>query len=239
MKKIMSSFTVIMLLFILVACGKDASNIENTNEENRAEAAETEVETDDINLSDNNDGINENDVNEGNTDNESSITVEKGSINNTITVPLDFVLLDEEDEDEVKEMLEKMEAEGAKDLSIDEEYVTFTISKSDHKKMMADMQNEVNASFEAITTDDNFPSIEQIKANKTYTKITITGSAEIYEESAFDGFAVYGIIISSAMYQSLNGVDPKEIEVVIEMIDKETKDIYETIRFPEDLEEFN
>lgn len=226
MKKLYVLF-IMTITVLLVACGGEEAP--NNNDPVDTNNTEEKVDNEEGNA-ENNADLNEND--------DSGVAVEKGLLSNRITIPLDFLFMDEElDEGERDEIIEEVKENGAKDVKVTEDEMSFKISKSDHKKLMKEMREDLEESFEEYATDEEFVSIEKVEANKDFTKVDVTINVAAFEEALFDGFAVIGIGIGSMMYQAFDGVESDHLSTTVQFIDSDTGDVYDSVQMPEDLEE--
>lgn len=194
---------------ILGACGGEDANIENAEEVN------DEVED-----------VSENTINE-------KVEVDKKMLNVEITLPASLLELHEDEEIDIDEMKKEAQKDGIKDVVLnDDGSVTYTMSKSTHREMLAEMKEEMNETIEETIKGEDFPSIKDIKANKTYDQYEVIVDKEEYENS-FDGFGILGVAFSSMYYQLFEGVNPDDYEVIIDIIDEETGEIFDTIIYPD------
>lgn len=210
MKKKLVSFLFASTL-ILGACGGEDANIENAEEVN------DEVE----------------DVSENAGDTDEKIEVDKKLLNIDITLPASLLELDEDEEIDIDEMKKEAQKDGIKDVVLnDDGSVTYTMSKSTHREMLAEMKEEMNETIEETINGEDFPSIKDIKANKAYDQYEVIVDKDMYENS-FDGFGILGVAFSSMYYQLFEGVNPDDYEVIIDIIDEETGEIFDTTIYPD------
>src|SRR5690625_4210660 len=152
MKKL-KLFLVIMIIAILAACG-GGNDSESKNNNDVANVNQGQKE---------NDGNNKN---ENNNNENTAPSVNKGE--KTITIPFNFVLDEEDDEDlfeeEIKQMQEEIEAYGGTNFSYDGENATFNISEADHQKMMKEFEAEILLSFNEFINNEEYESIKNIEA---------------------------------------------------------------------------
>lgn len=109
------------------------------------------------------------------------------------------------------------------------------MSKDKHKEMMSEMEVGIKEYMDELVTED-YPSIREVTANKEYSTITLTVDKAIYEDS-FDGFATMGLGMMGMYYQVFNGVDAENTKVEINVQDEATSEVFETMVFPDDMEE--
>lgn len=215
---------IVSLLFasalILGACGEETTNTENDQEVN-----------------DNQEEVTKDTENDDTTD--ETVEVDKKLINVEITLPASFLELEGDEEINIDEMKEEAKENGIKDVELNNDgSITYTMSKSKHRELLDEMQEGIEENIDEVVNSEDFPSIKDIKVNKKYDAYEITVDKENYENS-FDGFGVLGVAFSSMYYQLFEGVNPTDYEVIIDMIDEETGEVFDTIVYPDALDEMN
>lgn len=211
----------IALSILLAACGTG----EQTPEES-AEAGDTpEAET-------------SKDESEGAAEekSEGSIDVDKGMFNVKVTLPKTLFEMEDGDFEEIKASAEE---EGIGEVTDNGDgTITYKMSKSKHKEMMKEMEEEIESSLEEIREGGEYSSIQGVTANGDYSEFTLEAEQTAYEES-FDGFAVFGIGVLGLYYQLFDGADPDDYSVVIHITDAATGEEFDTVEFPEVLDEMS
>lgn len=215
---------IVSLLFasalILGACGEETTNTENDQEVN-----------------DNQEEVTKDTENDDTTD--ETVEVDKKLINVEITLPASFLELEGDEEINIDEMKEEAKENGIKDVELNNDgSVTYTMSKSKHRELLDEMQEGIEENIDEVVNSEDFPSIKEIQANKKYDRYDVIVDQESYENS-FDGFGVLGVAFSSMYYQLFEGVNPSDYEVIIDMIDEETGEVFDTIVYPDALDEMN
>ncbi|WP_084242872.1 hypothetical protein [Planomicrobium okeanokoites] len=197
---------------VLAACsGDNASETEPKEETVNTEEAAQESET----------------AEEG-----EGVNVDKGLFNVEVTVPASFF----EGED-LEQVAADAEAEGIEEATVnDDGSITYKMSKAQHKELMEELATSVEEAKNEITESGDFPSIQSIETSNNYDDFTVNVDREAYENS-FDGFATMTLGMIGSFYQVYDGADADNFEVVIEMADAETGEVFDTITYPEALEE--
>ena len=113
--------------------------------------------------------------------------------------------------------------------------VTYTMSKSKHKKMMKEMKESVVSTIDEIVNYGNYTSIKDISYNKSFTEFDVKVNRQQYE-SSFDGFAILGLVMNSAYYNAFDGKSGEDLQVIFNMIDETTGEIYDTAIYPNEWE---
>lgn len=163
---------------------------------------------------------------------ESGIEVDKGLMNVEVTLPSSFF-----DEDELDSIEEKMKEEANADVTQnDDGSITMKMSKSDHKKMLAEVKEEFDKSITQIIESEDFASIHDVEYNKDLSKIKLIVDKDTFENS-LDSFATLTVGISSMFYQALNGKDISKDKVMIEIIDQASKEVFSEVIYPDVLDE--
>lgn len=215
-KKLLSVFFVSTL--VLGACGG-----ENTSSENDEEVSdEVENLSEDTEAEDNEDG---------------KVEVDKKIINVDVTIPASLLEFDDDEEIDIDEIKKEAKESGIKKVvQNDDDSVTYTMSKSTHRELLDEMEKGVEETIDEIINDEDFISIKDIKVNKNYDKYELIVDKEGFENS-LDGFGVLGVALNSMYYQLFEGVEPDDYEVIIDIKDEETGEVFDTVIFPDALEE--
>lgn len=159
-----------------------------------------------------------------------SIEVDKGLLNVEVTLPAS--LFENQDIDEV---IEGAKAEGVKEvIKNDDGSLTYIMSKSEHKKVLSEMEEDINQDIEELKSGEDFPSIKDVKKNNSYSEFTIVVNREKFENS-FDGMASIGLGLSAMFYQVFSGVDDEKAKVTVNFEDENTGEIIDTVVYPDEL----
>ncbi|WP_053365749.1 hypothetical protein [Bacillus sp. FJAT-27245] len=163
---------------------------------------------------------------------EKSVEVDKGLLNVEITLPAS--MFEGEDIDKViadakKEGISKAtkNADGS---------VTYKMSKAKHKEMMAEIAKSISESVNEMTTSGDFVSFKEITHNDSFKEFTVTVDKAAYDNS-MDGFGLFGLGMSGMIYQLYNGENEENTKVTINTKDEATGEIFETIVYPDDMDD--
>lgn len=159
------------------------------------------------------------------------ISVDKGLLNVEVTLPASFF-----EDGDIDAAIAEAKEEGIEVTKNENGSVTYKMSKAKHKEMMAEVEDSLLESIEELKNGEDFASIKDIQHNKKFTEFTLVVDKEGYENS-FDGFAVFGLGLSGAMYQLFNGADPENYNVKIVVKDEVTNEIINEVNYPKDLED--
>jgi hypothetical protein len=164
---------------------------------------------------------------------ESGIKVEKGLLNVELTLPASII-----DEEELAKIEAQMqEVEGSEIVKKDDGSFTVKMSKKDHKKMLAEMKDDVIQMIDEIREDEDYVSIQDITYNKDFSKMTIIVSDEETFDNSFDAFATMGVGFSGLLYQVFSGKDITKEKVTIQLEDATTNEIFHEIIYPDVLKD--
>lgn len=158
------------------------------------------------------------------------ISVDEGLFDVEVTIPPIF--FDGEDPEQIAENVDNAEEATVND----DGSITYKMSKAQHEEMMAEVGTSVEEATTTITESGDYPSIQSIETSDNYDQFTVQVDREAFENS-FDGFATMTLGVIGSMYQLINGEDPDSYEVNIDMEDAETGEVFNTITYPEALEE--
>lgn len=159
------------------------------------------------------------------------ISVDKGLLNVEVTLPASFF-----EDGDIDAAIAEAKEEGIDVTKNENGSVTYKMSKAKHKEMMAELEDSLLASIEELKNGEDFASIKDIQHNKKFTEFTLVVDKDAFENS-FDGFAVFGLGLSGAMYQLFNGADPENYNVKIVVKDEATNEIINEVNYPKDLED--
>ena len=165
--------------------------------------------------------------------NDEKIEVDKKILDTEITLPATFLELDDNEEVDIDEIKKEAKENGIKDVVLnDDGSVTYTMSKSKHRELLAEIEENINEIIEETINSEDLTSIKDIKVNKKYDKYEVIVDKEMFENS-FDGFGILGVAFSSMYYQLFEGVSSDEYEVIIDIKDAETGEVFDTIIYPD------
>lgn len=159
------------------------------------------------------------------------IGVDKGLLNVEITLPA--TMFEGEDIDSV---IADAEKDGIEVKQNEDGSITYRMSKSKHKEMLAEMEADLINTIEEVKNDEEYISIQDISYNKSFSEFTLEVDKSVYENS-FDFFATFGLSFAGMYYQLFNGVDPDDYKVKINVKDVETQEVFDEVVYPEDLNE--
>jgi hypothetical protein len=163
------------------------------------------------------------------TDSE-GINVDKGLFNVEVTLPASFF-----EGRDIDQSIAEAEKEGIEVTKNEDGSLTYKMSKTKHKEMMSEMKTSLLETIEDLKNGEDFASIKDVEYNKDFSEFTLWVDRNEYENS-FDGFAVFGLGLSGAMYQLFDGADPENYNVRLVVKDEATKEIIGEANYPKDLE---
>ncbi|WP_337019455.1 hypothetical protein [Oceanobacillus massiliensis] len=164
-----------------------------------------------------------------------SLNVDKGLLNVEVTLPPSFY---ESEDKDIETIIEEAEAEeGIKEVTENSDgTLTYKMSKSKHKEMMKEMESDISSTMEEIVTSEDYVSIQDVKADNSFSDFTLVVDREAFENS-FDGFASLTLGMSGMLYQLFDGASPDEYNVKISIEDATTGEVFDTVDYLEALEE--
>lgn len=183
--------------FIFSGCdGSNASAADNTPANTDAPVAETpadeseETSTDDL----------------SDLDALGDVEVEKELFDVTLTIPADYV------EATTQEELDEAAKEYGYTAILNEDgSATYTMSKSQHKKMMEDFTSNIQESLDKMVGSEEYPNITSVTANSDFTAFTVTTKNE--EPDLAESFSVMAFYMYGGMYNIFNGTEVDNIHV--------------------------
>ena len=147
----------------------------------------------------------ENDISELNAIGD--IDVDKNLFDVTITVPADLV------GDATQEELDAKAANSdIHSITLnDDGSATYVMSKSQHKKMMQELADNINSTLSDMVGSEDYPNFTDIKANSDFTNFTVTTTST--ELDLTDSISIMGFYMYGGMYAIFNGSDVGNIHV--------------------------
>ena len=147
----------------------------------------------------------ENDISELNAIGD--IDVDKNLFDVTITVPADLV------GDTTQEELDAKAADSdIHSITLnDDGSATYVMSKSQHKKMMQELADNINSTLADMVGSEDYPNFTDIKANSDFTNFTVTTTST--ELDLTDSISIMGFYMYGGMYAIFNGSDVGNIHV--------------------------
>ncbi len=165
-------------------------------------------------------------------DNSESVNVDKGLLNVEITLPASMV-----EGESIEDLETEAKEDGIKKVTKnDDGSVTYKMSKSTHKELMAEMEESLKDSIEETKNSEDYVSIKDIKHNNDFSAFTMIVNKSDYENS-MDGFATMSLGMAGMMYQLFDGADPDEYSVTIAVQDEESGDKFDEVVYPDALED--
>lgn len=161
-----------------------------------------------------------------------SFGAEKGLLKVKITVPayfLEEIMTQEQLDETVKEEKNVQSATLNEDGS-----VTYEMNRLQHWKMMREVRKNIDQGLSELEGSAEYPNFVSIKANRNYTKYTVTVSAE--ELGLMDSMSVLGFYMLSGTYHAFNGSALDNVSV--KFVNEETEEVIEEFD-SSDLEEDN
>lgn len=188
MKKLMLFSMCAITSLCLIACSGKSDNSEpkNATISDTTVSAETQKETAETKAT------------------EAVTTKEEANI--TLTIPADFI------GDSTQEDLNNAAKEyGYKAVLNADGSATYTMTKSQHKKMIDDLSEELKTSLDEMVGSEDYPNFTNIEVNSDFTKFTITTKSE--ELDFNESFSVIGFYMYSGMYHVFNGTEAEDVTV--------------------------
>lgn len=135
------------------------------------------------------------------------VEVEKELFDVTLTIPADYIgEITQEDLDK------SAEENGYKSITLnDDGSATYVMTKSQHKKVMENITENINQSLSEMVNSEDYTSFTDIKANSDFTEFTITTTST--ELNITESFSVMVFYMYGGMYATFNGSDVDNIHV--------------------------
>ena len=185
-KRIVTLLFCILLSTFAIGCGEKGEN------------KDSQVNNDDSSISSDDDT---------NLDSLGDIEVDEGLFDVELTIPADFA------DGATQEDLDKTANEkGYKSATLNSDgSVTYVMTKAQHKKMMDEMAEEINAELQGLVGSEDYPNFTKVEANSDYTKFTISTTST--ELDLAESFSVINFYMQGGLYNIFNGTPVDNIHV--------------------------
>lgn len=187
--------TIVLLAVLLTSCGSVDSSKETT-----AANDDTKVEEDNSELK--------------------SVKKEKEDDTVELVIPSDFI-----DATTQKELDDMVKEKGFISATLNSDgSATYVITKSKHKELMKEVENEINSSLNELIGSEECPNVTDIKTNSDFTNFSITiTSTELSLEETFSVMIFYTF---GGMYNVFNGTPVDNIH--LDFINADSGDIIDS-----------
>lgn len=191
-KKMLALLFVTLLSVSIVACGSKNSSDEKITE--TAEKTSDQKET------------NENSHIDTELETLGEVEVEKELFDVILTIPAEYI------GETTQEELDAAGAEAGYTVVLNEDgSATYTMTKSQHKELLAGISESINKSLEEMIGSEDYPSFTDIAANEDYTTFTITTTST--ELDMNESFSVMLFYTYGGMYNIFTGNTVDNIHV--------------------------
>lgn len=185
----------------------DNTTPENDNKDSKSDTSDLEEQEDTQHDAQQEDIPNENgeEISE-NLDALGDINVDEGIFDVNLTIPAEYV------GDATQEDLDQQAAEyGYKVTKNDDGTATYTMTKTQHKKILDDMANSINSTLSEYVNSEDYPNITNITANENFTSYTITTKST--EPDMNESLLPMALYVQSGVYFIFAGEDVDNVHV--------------------------
>ncbi len=151
-----------------------------------------------------------------------------------VTIPTLLAKSDATDIDKFNSMVQK---DGIEVTQNNNGSLTYTMTKETHAEIMTELGTQVDGIMADMTSGNEFPSIQDISSNETYSEFVMSVDRERFE-SSFDQLGLLGLAMSGLIYQLFDGASLEEYQVVVNLEDANTGDVFNAITYPDALNPF-
>ncbi len=209
---------IMLTLFIMVSITTISCKNNDTPKEDQTPAENTTDETETVSADPTQvEGGSADDISD--LDALGDIEVEKELFDVNLTIPAQYI----GELDQAK--LEQQATEGGYKITMnDDGSATYTMTKSQHKKLMEEMSSTINSSLSEMISSESYPNFTDITTNEDFTNFTVTTrSTELDMNESFSTMAFY---MYGGMYGIFNGKTPENIHV--EFINADSGEVIES-----------
>ncbi len=173
--------------------------------------------------------------NKSSADNNSdSMKVDENLLTMDITLPASF--FEDQSEEEIKE---KAFENGCTKCKINEDgSVVYTMTKKAHRDMLKELSDEFDKTvLDLVEGENKVESFVSIDYDDNYSKFDVYVDSAKY--TSLDNMYALGFYIVGAYYQAFAGIDSDKIDVQVNFIDNQTKEVLDTASYKEYMENSN
>ncbi|GEM02188.1 hypothetical protein SAMN05421839_1294 [Halolactibacillus halophilus] len=139
-------------------------------------------------------------------------------------------------EAELEEIMAEMEVDDEAEVTVnDDGDLVYEMPKEEYDEMMEELAEGIDEMIEDVLSDDTISAVKAIDVNDDYDMYEITVERVEFEES-LQGMFILGLGISGVMYQTFDNTTDSQ-SVTFDYIDEATGDVYDTVIYPEALED--
>lgn len=152
-----------------------------------------------------------------------NISAEKGLLSVEITFPAS--LFEGASPEDIKAAANE---NGIKDVTVNPDgSVTYKMSKSKHKEMLSEYKKSIDDMIAGMLDGpDEVASFTDIKYNDNMSEFNVYVDKSKYNE--MESMSVLAFYTSGLFYQALNGTDSSALEVVVNFVDKDTDEVFQS-----------
>lgn len=163
----------------------------------------------------------------GGTETPQAIEVEEGLA--TVEVRVARSMVDPTESLSDEELLAAPRENGVTAV-IEGDTVVFTMTKSQRDRMLTEMRSSIQDAADELV-DDGANSVTAIDLSSAMNSFRVSVDAAKY--GPMDGLVALGFYIQGALYQQFNGVNPDDIDVVVDFVDDATGETLDSGSFRE------
>jgi hypothetical protein len=139
-------------------------------------------------------------------------------------------------EAELEEIMAELEVDGEVEVTINEDGdLVYEMPKDEYDDMMEELAEGIDEMIEDVLSDETITAVQSIKVNDDYDTYEVTVDRVVFEES-LQGMFILGLGISGLMYQTFDNTTDEQ-SVTFNYIDEATGEVYDTVVYPDALEE--
>lgn len=159
------------------------------------------------------------------------VNVDRGLLTVTITVPAELA-----EDGDVSGLIDDFSDRGINVSDVarhPDGSITYRIPRGDYRRLMQELAADFTTSLDEAAAD--FDSVDSLTANADFTRFRLVVDRDQFENS-FDGFIVFVPLFTAGLYAIFDGRDPEQLEVTVELVDRVSGAVYDTLLLPDDLD---
>lgn len=166
---------------------------------------------------------------EGDLDELGDVEVDTNLLSVDITIPASFF-----EGEEPQDIIDGAEEQGISETTVNPDgSVTYRMTRSQHRELLDALRVSITEGLDEMVAET--ASVRAVNHNADLTEFDLIVDRAAYEDS-LDAFAVLGVAISAGYYQLFSGSDPDSYRVVVNTVDADTDETFETSTIPDDWE---
>lgn len=140
-------------------------------------------------------------------------------------------------EAELESIMAELDVDDEAEVTINEDGdLVYEMPKDEYDEMMEELAEGIDEMIDDVLSDETITSVQSIDVNDDYATYEVVVDRAAFEEG-LEGMFILGLGISGLMYQTFDNTTDQQ-SVTFNYIDQATDEVYDTVVYPDALEDF-